>query len=77
VHEHIARVMYYFSVQLLYASVVGAAAWVLTSIRGASATTWLLGEEEIRPRATPAPAAAPSYWAERGNHGSSAKRSST
>ncbi len=38
-HEHIARVMYYFSVQLLYASVVGAAAWVLTSIRGASATT--------------------------------------
>jgi beta-lactamase regulating signal transducer with metallopeptidase domain len=39
VHEHIARVMYYFSVHLLYASVVGAAAWVLTSIRGASATT--------------------------------------
>jgi len=39
VHEHIARTMYYFSVQLLYASVVGTAAWVLTSIRGASATT--------------------------------------
>jgi beta-lactamase regulating signal transducer with metallopeptidase domain len=39
VHEHIARVMYYFSVHLLYASIVGAAAWVLTSIRGASATT--------------------------------------
>jgi len=39
VHEHIARVMYYFSVHLLYASVVGATAWVLTSIRGASATT--------------------------------------
>lgn len=38
-HEHIARLMYYFSVHLLYASVVGAAAWVLTSIRGASATT--------------------------------------
>ena len=38
-HEHIARVMYYFSVHLLYASVVGLAAWVLTSIRGASATT--------------------------------------
>lgn len=38
-HEHIARVMYYFSVHLLYASIVGAAAWVLTSIRGASATT--------------------------------------
>ncbi len=38
-HEHIARVMYYFSVHLLYASVVGATAWVLTSIRGASATT--------------------------------------
>src|SRR3982074_1990703 len=31
--------MYYFSVQLLYASIVGSAAWVLTSIRGASATT--------------------------------------
>jgi hypothetical protein len=46
VHEHIARVMYYFSVHLLYASIVGAAAWVLTSIRGASATTkywiWVL-----------------------------------
>jgi beta-lactamase regulating signal transducer with metallopeptidase domain len=39
VHEHIARAMYYFSVHLLYASVVGAAAWVLTSVRGASATT--------------------------------------
>jgi beta-lactamase regulating signal transducer with metallopeptidase domain len=39
VHEHIARVMYYFSVHLLYASIVGAAAWVLTSIRGASSTT--------------------------------------
>jgi beta-lactamase regulating signal transducer with metallopeptidase domain len=39
VHEHIARVMYYFSVHLLYASVVGTAAWGLTSIRGASATT--------------------------------------
>jgi beta-lactamase regulating signal transducer with metallopeptidase domain len=31
--------MYYFSVHLLYASMVGVAAWVLTSIRGASATT--------------------------------------
>ena len=45
-HEHIARTMYYFSVHLLYASIVGAAAWVLTSIRGASATTkywiWVL-----------------------------------
>jgi beta-lactamase regulating signal transducer with metallopeptidase domain len=39
VHEHIARAMYYFSVHLLYASVVGTAAWGLTSIRGASATT--------------------------------------
>jgi beta-lactamase regulating signal transducer with metallopeptidase domain len=39
VHEHIARMMYYFSVHLLYASAVGGAAWVLTSIRGASATT--------------------------------------
>jgi beta-lactamase regulating signal transducer with metallopeptidase domain len=31
--------MYYFSVHLLYASIVGAAAWLLTTIRGASATT--------------------------------------
>jgi beta-lactamase regulating signal transducer with metallopeptidase domain len=38
--------MYYFSVHLVYASIVGCAAWVLTSIRGASATTkywiWVL-----------------------------------
>jgi beta-lactamase regulating signal transducer with metallopeptidase domain len=39
VHEHIARAMYYLSVHLLYASIVGCAAWVLTSVRGASATT--------------------------------------
>jgi beta-lactamase regulating signal transducer with metallopeptidase domain len=39
VHEHIARAIYYFSVHLLYASIVGAAAWVLTAIRGSSATT--------------------------------------
>jgi beta-lactamase regulating signal transducer with metallopeptidase domain len=39
VHEHIARAMYYFSVHLLYASIVASAAWVLTSFRGASATT--------------------------------------
>ena len=38
-HEHIARAMYYFSVHLLFASVVGAAAWLVTSIRGVSATT--------------------------------------
>jgi beta-lactamase regulating signal transducer with metallopeptidase domain len=38
VHEHIARAMYYFSVHLLYASMVASAAWVLTSFRGASAT---------------------------------------
>ena len=38
-HEHIARVMYYFSIHLLYASMVGFAAWVLTSMRSASATT--------------------------------------
>ena len=38
-HEHIARAMYYFSIHLLYASIVGCAAWVLTSVRGASATT--------------------------------------
>jgi bla regulator protein blaR1 len=39
VHEHIARTMYYLGVHLLYASIVGAAAWMLTSIRGASSTT--------------------------------------
>ena len=38
-HEHIARALYYFSVHLLYASTVGLAAWVLTTIPGASATT--------------------------------------
>ena len=31
--------MYHFGVHLLYASMVGSAAWVLTSIRGASPTT--------------------------------------
>jgi beta-lactamase regulating signal transducer with metallopeptidase domain len=39
VHEHIARAMYYFSVHLLYASIVGCAGWLLTSIRGTSAAT--------------------------------------
>jgi len=38
-HEHIARTMYYFSIHLLYTSIVGCAAWLLTSIRGTSATT--------------------------------------
>jgi beta-lactamase regulating signal transducer with metallopeptidase domain len=31
--------MYYFSIQLLYASAVGSVAWLLTLVRGASATT--------------------------------------
>jgi beta-lactamase regulating signal transducer with metallopeptidase domain len=39
VHEHIARAMYYFSVHLLFASMVASAAWALTSIPRASATT--------------------------------------
>jgi hypothetical protein len=38
-HEHIARALYYFEVHLLYASIVGFAAWALTSIRNGSATT--------------------------------------
>ena len=38
-HEHIARVMYYLSVHLLFASMVASAAWALTSILRASATT--------------------------------------
>jgi beta-lactamase regulating signal transducer with metallopeptidase domain len=39
VHEHIARAMYYFSVHLLFASMVASAVWALTSILRASATT--------------------------------------
>jgi beta-lactamase regulating signal transducer with metallopeptidase domain len=39
VHEQIARTMYYFSVHLMYASIVGCSAWALTSILRASATT--------------------------------------
>ena len=38
-HEHIARPMYYLSVHLLSASIVASAAWALTSILRASATT--------------------------------------
>jgi beta-lactamase regulating signal transducer with metallopeptidase domain len=39
VHEHIARAMYYFSVHLLFASIVASVAWALTSILRASSTT--------------------------------------
>src|SRR6516165_1574789 len=39
VHEHIARTMYYFSIHLLFASIVASAAWALTSVLRASATT--------------------------------------
>jgi beta-lactamase regulating signal transducer with metallopeptidase domain len=39
VHEHIAQVMYHFSVHLLFASMVASVAWALTSILRASATT--------------------------------------
>jgi beta-lactamase regulating signal transducer with metallopeptidase domain len=38
-HEHLTRALYYFEIHLLYASMVGFAAWALTSIRGGSATT--------------------------------------
>jgi beta-lactamase regulating signal transducer with metallopeptidase domain len=38
-HEHIARVLYYLQVHLLYASIVWFAAWVLTSIPRGTATT--------------------------------------
>jgi beta-lactamase regulating signal transducer with metallopeptidase domain len=38
-HEHIARIIYYFEVHFLYASLVWFAAWVLTSIQRGSATT--------------------------------------
>lgn len=37
--EHIAQVLYNFEIHVLYASIVGLAAWALTSIRGGSATT--------------------------------------
>jgi len=38
-HEHITRGLYYFEVHLLFASMAGLAAWVLTSIYRVSATT--------------------------------------
>jgi beta-lactamase regulating signal transducer with metallopeptidase domain len=38
-HEHIAPMVYYFEVHLLYASIVWLTAWLLTSISHASATT--------------------------------------
>jgi beta-lactamase regulating signal transducer with metallopeptidase domain len=38
-HEFITRALYYFDIHLLYASIVGLAAWALTSIPGGSATT--------------------------------------
>jgi bla regulator protein blaR1 len=39
VHEHIARAIYYLSIHLVFASLVAAAAWALTSALRASATT--------------------------------------
>jgi hypothetical protein len=39
VHEHVARTMYYLSVHLMFGSMVACAAWGLTSLLGASATT--------------------------------------
>src|SRR5579863_1820993 len=39
VHEHIAQVMYHFSIHLLFASMVASVTWALTSILRASATT--------------------------------------
>lgn len=38
-HEHIARTVYYVGIHLLYASMVWSAAWALTSVARASATT--------------------------------------
>ncbi len=38
-HDHIARAIYYLSIHLLFASIVASAAWALTSIPRASATT--------------------------------------
>jgi beta-lactamase regulating signal transducer with metallopeptidase domain len=39
VHEHIARAVYYLSIHLLFASLVAALTWALTSVLRASATT--------------------------------------
>ena len=63
-HEHIARAMYYFSVHLLFASVVGCAAWVLTSVRGTSATTkyWIWAATVFN-FVVPAGAAIDKLWA--------------
>lgn len=36
-HEQVARILYYLHIHLLYASIVGLAAWALTAIRGGSA----------------------------------------
>lgn len=38
-HEHIVHALYYFSVHLLFASIVGASAWVLTTVGRVSAST--------------------------------------
>ena len=38
-HEHIARVLYYFEIHLLYASLAGSAAWLLTALPRGSATS--------------------------------------
>jgi beta-lactamase regulating signal transducer with metallopeptidase domain len=38
-HEQITHAIYYFGVHLVYSSIVWIAAWLLTSITGASATT--------------------------------------
>jgi beta-lactamase regulating signal transducer with metallopeptidase domain len=37
-HEHIARVLYYFEIHLLFASLAGSAAWLLTALPRGSAT---------------------------------------
>src|SRR5258707_1591576 len=63
-HEHITRALYYFEIHLLYASMVGIAAWSLTSIRGGSATTkyWIWVATALN-FVLPVGAAADKLWA--------------
>jgi beta-lactamase regulating signal transducer with metallopeptidase domain len=65
-HEHLARAMYYVNIHLLYASIVGCAAWALTSIHGATPTAkywvWIV---TVLNFIVPAGAMMDSLWAPR------------
>src|SRR5437868_11526277 len=63
--EHIARVLYYFGIHLLYASAVWCGAWILTSTVRASATTkyWIWVATSVN-FILPLGAVADKVWAE-------------